>query len=109
MRAPKTKAMPATKAVKTKPTPSNMEAQTKAPAALEQKTSEPNPQEWANPRFAPSAPQTQPAATGSVKPAPLGISGTKEAQLQALLAAYKADKITPAQYHTERARILAEP
>jgi len=139
--APQTKPMLGTKAAQTKPTPSNMEAQTKAPAALKQKTSEPNPQEWANPMFAPPAPQTQPAATGSVKPAPPatkpevmsppnqinanypgkelglkpieapppGISGTKEAQLQALLAAYKADQITPERYHTERAKILAEP
>ncbi|MGD0349337.1 MAG: hypothetical protein ABSB84_03360 [Verrucomicrobiota bacterium] len=141
IRAPKTKAMPATKAAQTTPTPSNMEAQTKAPAALKQKTSKPNRQEWTNPRFAPPAPQTQPVATSPVKPAPpatkpevmsppqqinanlpgkeLGlkpiaappvpISAAKEAQLQALLAKYKADQITPEQYHAERAKILAEP
>ena len=40
---------------------------------------------------------------------PLEISGSKEARLQALLVAYKADQITPEQYHIERAKILAEP
>ncbi|MGA3283118.1 MAG: hypothetical protein ABSD57_01490 [Verrucomicrobiota bacterium] len=40
---------------------------------------------------------------------PLPISAAKEAQLQALLGRYKADQITPEQYHTERAKILAEP
>lgn len=39
----------------------------------------------------------------------LPISPAKEAQLQGLLERYKADQITPEQYHTERARILAEP
>jgi len=33
----------------------------------------------------------------------------KEAQLQALLARYKADLITPEQYHKQRAAILAQP
>ena len=42
-------------------------------------------------------------------PPPLPISPAKQAQLQGLLEKYKADQITPAQYHAERARILAEP
>jgi hypothetical protein len=40
---------------------------------------------------------------------PLPISAAKEAQLQALLAKYKADQITPEEYHKRRAEILAEP
>jgi len=39
----------------------------------------------------------------------LPISPAKNAQLQGLLERYKADQITPEQYHTERARILAQP
>jgi hypothetical protein len=87
---------------------------------------------------APSAPQTQPVAVRPVKPAPpavqpvannpvkpappadnsgltliaappVPISAAKQAQLQALLEKYKADQITPGEYHTERAKILAEP
>ena len=57
-----------------------------------------------------------PAAVSSTIPAPvpivapaLPISMTKEARLQALLAKYKADQITPEQYHTQRAAIIAEP
>jgi hypothetical protein len=34
---------------------------------------------------------------------------TKEQQLETLLAQYKADQISPEQYHKQRAAILAEP
>ncbi|HET7625051.1 MAG TPA: hypothetical protein VFM25_07280 [Verrucomicrobiae bacterium] len=40
---------------------------------------------------------------------PTGLSPEKEQQLQALLKDYEADKITPEQYHAQRAKILAEP
>jgi hypothetical protein len=40
---------------------------------------------------------------------PLPISMTKEQQLDALLAQYKADQISPGEYHKQRAAILAEP
>jgi hypothetical protein len=46
----------------------------------------------------------------STTPAPpLPISALKEQQLQELLRKYKADEITPAEYHAQRAAILAEP
>jgi hypothetical protein len=35
--------------------------------------------------------------------------GSKEARLAQLTALYLADKITPLEYHTQRAKILAEP
>jgi hypothetical protein len=44
-----------------------------------------------------------------IKAPPLPVSAVKEAQLQALLERYKVNQITPEQYHTERAKILAEP
>ena len=34
---------------------------------------------------------------------------TKEQKLADLLRKYRNDEITPQQYHTERAKILAEP
>ena len=40
---------------------------------------------------------------------PSSIPPAKEARLADLLKKYKADEITPEQYHTERAKILAEP
>ncbi len=142
--APATKPRPGTEAVQTAPTISDAKVQAKARAALEQKMSELNQQNWATPAVAPATPpppQTQPVAISPVKPAPpavkpevmspanqinanypgkelglkpiqaplLPISAAKEAQLQALLERYKADQITPEQYHAERARILAEP
>jgi hypothetical protein len=39
----------------------------------------------------------------------LPISASKEDQLQALLAKYKADQISPEEYHQQRAAILAQP
>jgi hypothetical protein len=39
----------------------------------------------------------------------LPIAATKEQRLQQLLSQYKADQITPQQYHEQRAAILAEP
>jgi hypothetical protein len=39
----------------------------------------------------------------------LPISAAKEAQLQALLAKYKADQLTPEEYQKQRAEILAQP
>jgi hypothetical protein len=48
--------------------------------------------------------------TPAVKKAPpLPISAEKEQRLQELLKKYKADQLTPEQYQTERAKILAEP
>ena len=40
---------------------------------------------------------------------PLPISAQKEAELQALLAKYMADQVSPDEYQKERAAILAEP
>jgi len=43
-------------------------------------------------------------------PAPtLPISAAKQEKLEALLAKYKADQISPEEYHVQRAAILAEP
>lgn len=42
-------------------------------------------------------------------PPPPPVSAKKEAELQALLAKYMADQMTPDQYQTARAAILAEP
>ena len=60
------------------------------------------------------APGVVPAAPMVVElhatPTPsLPISAEKEQRLQDLLVKYKADQITPEQYHTQRAAILAEP
>ena len=140
----RTKSMPGTEAAQTAPATSDAEAQAKAKAALEQKMSEMNKENWATPAVAPAAPavpQTQPVTISPVKPAPpavkpavmsppsqinanypgkelglkpivappLPISAAKEARLQALLEQYKADQITPKEYHDQRAAILAEP
>ena len=44
------------------------------------------------------------------KPAPSSAPAlSKDERLMLLLARYKADQITPEQYHTQRAAIIAEP
>jgi hypothetical protein len=40
---------------------------------------------------------------------PTMLSGSKEQRLAELLQLYKSDRITPAEYHQQRAKILAEP
>ncbi len=40
---------------------------------------------------------------------PIPISAEKDRRLQELLQRYKADQITPEQYHEARAKILSEP
>jgi hypothetical protein len=40
---------------------------------------------------------------------PTNLSATKEGRLTELLRKYKADEITPQEYQTERAKILADP
>jgi hypothetical protein len=101
------------------------DAQARALAALQQKMSELDKQ---TPSTAPEtsllepeAPEIEPAKpadadypgkTLGLKPIeapPLPVSAEKQAQLQALLVKYKADEVTPDQYQTERAKILAEP
>jgi hypothetical protein len=108
------------------------DAQAAARAALLQKMSEIDTQPAATPPSAPekvvvqkmetsvtvapvAAPmETKPAVVAEpvVKPIEtpaLPIAMTKEERLQALLQKYKADQITPEEYHTERAKIIGEP
>ena len=40
---------------------------------------------------------------------PPSVSADKEQRLQELLRKYRADQITPEEYHQQRAKILAEP
>lgn len=51
---------------------------------------------------------TEPGYTPIVAP-PLPISLAKQQQLQALLAQYEANQISPEEYHQQRAAILAAP
>jgi hypothetical protein len=54
--------------------------------------------------------KSQPAPTPASTPAEnTGIAASKEQRLADLLRRYRADEITPLEYHTERAKIIAEP
>ena len=55
----------------------------------------------------PAAPMT--AAPAQTTPEPTAGPKTKQQRLADLLELYKADKLTPPEYHSQRAKILAEP
>ena len=77
--------------------------------SVRQKIAELNRQHEAAPA---AAAVVLPAARTPLEPIPgppSSIPASKEAQLAELLKKYQADAITPEQYHTERAKILAEP
>ncbi len=54
-------------------------------------------------------PQPAPAPLPPMQGPPSSISSGKQQKLDALLQQYKADQITPQEYHEQRAKILAEP
>lgn len=51
---------------------------------------------------------SKPAGQVPLVPPPTPLSGSKEERLGQLLKQYKADQITPAEYHEQRAKIIAE-
>lgn len=76
------------------------------PNLPEQPTPQPTP--------APVASRNQPAAAPTMSLPTLtgpatGLSSAKQQKLDELLNQYRADQITPQQYHEQRAKILAEP
>lgn len=49
------------------------------------------------------------ATFAPVEPLPSAVPASKDAKLADLLRKYKADAITPEEYHKERAKVLADP
>jgi hypothetical protein len=78
------------------------------------KPSAPAPATAAQPAPAPQSP-TKPKVIKGQQPLlpiegpPPSVTADKEQRLQELSAKYKADQITPEEYHQQRAKILAEP
>jgi hypothetical protein len=70
----------------------------------------PTPEQPAPAKPAPAASTagTKPSAYPPLTPPELPISASKQERLQELLKQYKADQITPAEYHAQRAKIIAE-
>jgi hypothetical protein len=104
------------------PTPADPEVIAKARDAMRQKMqqTEPQPGSLASDSMQPGeklppAPKPQPhtkadrmASFPALHGPPSGLSADKEQRLQSLLQKYKADEITPEQYHAERAKIIGE-
>jgi hypothetical protein len=80
---------------------------TKEPPAAETKKAK--PAEKAAEAQAKVKPEQAAAGLQPLMAPPIPISQAKEARLQELLKNYKADQITPEEYHKQRAAILAEP
>jgi hypothetical protein len=55
------------------------------------------------------APQNPPAGFPPLEAPASSLPASKEQRLQQLLQLYKADQITPQEYHDQRAKILSEP
>lgn len=71
-------------------------------------TTTPPPAHPANPT--PTAPANPPPSSLPPLQGPASpISSSKQQQLESLLQQYRADQITPQQYHEQRAKILSEP
>jgi Tfp pilus assembly protein PilV len=97
---PKVAAKP--KATKPKATKPEVTAETKNPKAVQVVSSEPKKTKVSN------TVNNDPAfGTPEVVPAP--APNSKDAKLADLLQQYKSNKISPTEYHLERAKILAEP
>ena len=103
---------PAPKPVLVAPTPVSPETLAKAQAAMEQKMKELD----AQPPVAPAQPPPMkpktlkgPQAFPPLQGPPPAVAGDKAKRLQELLRKYRADQVTPEEYHQQRAKILAEP
>jgi hypothetical protein len=92
------------------PTPASPEILAKAQAAMEQKMRELNAQQPVAPMQQPGKPKVKGMPEfPPLKAPPSSLAGDKEQRLQDLLRKYRADQITPEEYHQQRAKILAEP
>ena len=58
---------------------------------------------------APAAPVAAAPTTPAPAPAVPAAPPTKDQRLAALLLKYQTDQITPEEYHTQRAALIAEP
>jgi hypothetical protein len=83
--------------------PSNAELQARAQEILRQQQASQAPAATA------TAPATAASGQGSANYAPKVAPKSKADRLADLNALYKADQVTPAEYHKRRAAILAEP
>lgn len=85
-------------------------AQVRAQQALEQKMRELDARQPVAPLVTtPVAPTFPTVAFKPIEPLPSPVSGPKAQRLAELLRQYRADQITPEDYHKQRAAILAEP
>jgi len=102
------------------PTPSEPAEIAKAREALDARMQQLAAQPPPEPQYTPGGPSGKKPGKKPVvqqvlesfpplQPPPPTVSAAKRQRLDDLLARYKADQITPEQYHEQRAKILAEP
>jgi len=83
-------------------TPTSFDDRWEAEQAAQKQAKQPKAPKKQNPKL------TTPAFRPIEGPPP-NISADKQQRLAELLRRYQADEINPAQYHEERAKILAQP
>ena len=109
-----------TKMMQTEPAPagSNLSAETSQPWSVPFTPNNQNPGAPAQPAPTHKHSHTQAETPPIIEPSPAiptmpapptGLSSTKQEKLDHLLQLYRADQITPQEYHDQRAKILAEP
>ena len=105
-------ATPASDSFSQVPPPSDSEAAAKAREALRQSTFQPEMQPSTGQQVPGAGAAPAFSATPGFKPLDTPsspLTGSKQERLNELLRRYRADEITPEQYHTQRAKILEEP
>jgi len=88
--------------------PRDSDADHKLRELLRQKTEQPGPMA-STPAMATKPAPPKPGVFPPMQGPPSTLSPAKQQKLTELLQRYKADELTPEQYHLERAKILSEP
>jgi len=99
------------KPVPTRAQPEPKVASSSEPAPKASKPSKP-PKHQAQPEVVSNPAPTPSASPSSYKPLegpPAPVTASQRQRLDELLTRYRADQVTPEQYHQERAKILAQP
>ena len=106
------KAAPAAAAVKAAPSSTSAKAKPVQPSNAEAQAAKEKAAQKAAADEAKAKQKGKVAAGPALEPLPApptGLSGSKEQRLDQLLQQYRADKISPEEYHAQRSKIMAEP
>jgi hypothetical protein len=100
----------AAKPAQTKPKPTaNPEPAAAKPAEAKPKSTASKPEAKSTAETVQQKPAGKPLAFPPIQAPPPTVSADKQLRLVELLRKYKAEELTPEEYHQQRAKIMAEP